>query len=451
MTECSTRLALSPLTKNGTKGSLDRPLVVANDGGAITSDAGVLLLREVDGRVGLTRRLADCLTDLRAPGKVDHPLREMLAQRVFQIAQGYEDCTDADFLRQDPAFKVAVGRAPAVGDMSSQSTLTRLENAVTWEECYRLSEALLAFYLERHRAHPPSHLIIDVDTTDDLTHGQQQYALFNTHYGGHCFLPLLIFAQHVRGGPQYLLAAVLRPGKAPTGRSSMSLLKRVITRLRGAFPKCRIEVRADGGFAAPEVYAGCRALKVGFTIGLPKNTRLSELGAPLLEEAKALCAQTGETVRLYGEIPYQARTWSAPQRVVVKAEVTSQGPNPRYVTTSRSDRPKHLYQFYCQRGDSENRIKELKEDLHADRLSCHRFQANKFRLLLHAAAYVLLQVVQDSLASSELARAQVKTLRLKLLKVGARITQSVRRIAVSLSSAYPYMRFWSRLVPTPPP
>jgi hypothetical protein len=449
MTECSTRLALSPLSKNGTKGSIDRPVVVANDGGAITSDAGVLLLREVDRRVGLTRRLAECLTDLREQGKVDHSLLEILAQRVFQIAQGYEDCNDANFLRKDPAFKVAVGRDPAGPDLSSQSTLTRLENAVTREECYRLSEALFAFYRDRHRSHPPSRIIIDVDTTDDLTHGQQQYSLFNTHYGGHCFLPMLIFAQHIEGGPQYLLAAVLRPGKAPTGRSSMSILKRMITRLRRAFPKCRIEVRADGGFAAPEVYAGCRALKVGFTIALPKNTRLSELAAPLLEEAKALFLQTGETVRLYGEVPYQARTWSAPQRVVVKAEVTSQGPNPRYVTTSRADTPKHLYHFYCQRGDSENRIKELKEDLHADRLSCHRFLANQFRLLLHAAAYVLLQVVQDSLASTELARAQVKTIRLKLLKVGARIIQSVRRIAVSVPSAYPYMRLWSRLVPTP--
>src|SRR5208337_2627859 len=300
MTECSTRLELSPLSKNGTKGSVHRPIVVANDGGAITSDAGVLLLREVDRRVGLTRRLAGCLTDLREPGQETHSPRELLSQRIFQIAQGYEDCNDANYLRKDPAFKVAVGRAPSGPDLSSQSTLTRLENAVTREECYRLSEALFACYLDRHRSHPPSRIIIDVDTTDDLTHGLQQYALFNTHYGGHCFLPMLIFAQHVEGGPQYLLAAVLRPGKSPTGASSASMLKRVSERLREAFPKCKIEVRADGGFAAPEVYEGCRALKVKFTIALPKNTRLSELAAPLLEEAKALFARTGETVRLYG-------------------------------------------------------------------------------------------------------------------------------------------------------
>ncbi len=449
MTECSTRLHLSPLTKNGTKGSINRPIVVANDGGAITSDAGVLLLREVDRRVGLTRRLAGCLTDRREPGQVTHPLRELLSQRIFQIAQGYEDCNDANYLRKDPAFKVAVGRAPSGPDLSSQSTLTRLENAVTREECYRLSEALFACYLDRHRSRPPWRIILDVDTTDDLTHGLQQYSLFNSHYGGHCFLPMLIFAQHVEGGPQYLLAAVLRPGKSPTGRSSASMLKRVIERIREAFPKCKIEVRADGGFAAPEVYEGCRALKVDFTIALPKNTRLSELAEPLLDEAKALFARTGETVRLYGEVQYQAHSWSAPQRVVVKAEVTSQGPNPRYVTTSRSDQPKHLYHFYCQRGDSENRIKELKEDLHADRLSCHRFLANQFRLLLHAAAYILLQVVQQSLAKTELARAQVKTIQLKLLKVGARIIQSVRRIAVSLPSAYPHMHCWSLLLPTP--
>ena len=450
MTECSTRLHLSPLSKSDTKGSINRPVEVANDGGAITSDAGVLVLREVDDRLGLTRRLADAFTDRREQAKVTHPLHEAFSQRIFQIVQGYEDCNDADYLREDPAFKIAVGGSPFGPDLSSQSTLTRLENAATWEDCYRLSEALIDFYLDRHRSNPPSRIILDIDPTDDLTHGQQQYSLFNTHYGGHCFLPILVFAQHVEGGPQYLLAAVLRPGKSPTGRISATLLRWVVRRLQEAFSECKIEVRMDGGLSAPEVYGACRALELDFTVGLPKNSRISELAEPLLAEASALFQQTGETVRLYGEFLYQAGTWSVSQRVIARVEVTAKGVNPRYVTTSRSDEPEDLYHFYCQRGDAENRIKELKSDLHADRLSCHRFISNQFRLILHAAAYVLLQAVQDALAGTELVSAQVTTLRLKLLKVGARIRQSVRRIAVSLPSAYPYMHFWTTLATIPP-
>jgi hypothetical protein len=227
----------------------------------------------------------------------------------------------------------------------------------------------------------------------------------------------------------------------------MRLLGRFITRLQQAFPECRIELRADSGFASPEVYSGCEALGVDYTISVSKNSRLLALAEPWLQEAQTRFAETGQTARVYGEVRYRAHSWAHPQRVVVKAEWMAQGPNPRFVTTSRSDLdPESLYSFYCQRGDAENRIKELKEDLHADRLSCSRFLANQFRLLLHAAAYMLLQALQEALAGTELAAAQVGTLRLKLLKVGARVRESVRRVAVSLPSAYPYFRFWTQLL-----
>jgi len=439
MTECSTHLILSPLGK--------KPVVIANDGGALSSDAGVLLVQRLDRRLGITRALAACLREWRQPGKVQHSLPELLQQRIYQLCLGYEDCNDADSLRTDPALKLALERTPSAADLASQATLSRLENSISARDCYRLSEALLECYVARHRLHPPTRLILDVDTTDDLTHGPQQGALFNTHYGGHCFLPLLFFAQHEEGGPQYLLGAVLRPGKAPSGRASMWLLRRFILRLQQAFPKCRIEVRADSGFASPEIYSGCEALGVDYTISVSKNSRLLALAEPWLQEAQARFAETGQTARVYGEVSYRARSWAHSQRVVVKAEWMAQGPNPRFVTTSRFDLdPESHYSFYCQRGDAENRIKELKEDLHADRLSCSRFLANQFRLLLHAAAYMLLQALQEALSGTELAAAQVGTLRLKLLKVGARVRESVRRVAVSLPSAYPYVRFWERLI-----
>jgi hypothetical protein len=437
MTDCSAELTLFPLSQ--------KPVVVRADGGALTSDAGALLLRQLDERQGLTRRLARCLTDRRDPAKVRHDLLLLLRQRIYQIALGYEDCNDAASLRFDPALKLAVGRAPSADDLASQPTLSRLENAVGWRECWRMSAALLGYYLRQHRKHPPRRLVLDVDATDDETHGDQQLAFFHGYYDEHCYLPLLMFAQAEGKGEQELIGAMLRPGNVHGGHQAMAMIRAVLRRLREAFPGCVIELRADSALALPEVYEGCEKLALPYTISLPKNDRLVEKAQPWMRDAKAIHAETGEKVQVFGEFLHAAHTWSRERRVICKAEVMSQGENPRFVVTSRRLPPKKLYRFYCQRGDPENRIKELKLDLKADRLSCHRFWANQFRLLLHAAAYVLMQAMRAALAGTELARAQVTTLRLQLLKVGARVRESVRRVLVQLPSAYPWFDLWHLL------
>jgi hypothetical protein len=420
--------------------------VIRADGGALTSDAGALLLRQLDERLGLTRRLAECVLDRREPSKVRHEVLSLLRQRIYQIACGYEDCNDADHLRADPALKLAVGRAPTEGDLASQPTLSRWENRIGWRECWRISEALLGCYLQQHRRQPPRRLVLDVDATDDETHGDQQLAFFHGYYDEHCYLPLLVFAQAEGTGEQELIGALLRPGNVHGGHRAMAMVKAIVTRLRQAFPECVIELRADSALALPEVYEGCEKLGITYTISLPKNERLTEMAQPWRRDAEAIHAETGEKVQLFGEFAYAAHAWSRERRVICKAEVMSQGENPRFVVTSRRDlKPKALYRCYCQRGDPENRIKELKLDLKADRLSCHRFWANQFRLLLHAAAYLLMQAMRKLLAGTELAHAQVATLRLYLLKVGARIRESVRRVWVQLPSAYPWFDLWHRL------
>jgi hypothetical protein len=438
MTDCSADLTLFPLPA--------KPVVIRADGGALTSDAGAVLLRQLDERLGLTRQLAGCLVDRRERGKVRHDVLLLLRQRIYQIALGYEDCNDADRLRADPALKLAVGRAPSEDDLASQPTLSRWENAVGWRECWRMGEALLGCYLQRHRKRPPRRLVLDVDATDDETHGDQQLAFFHGYYDEHCYLPLLVFAQAEGKGEQELIGALLRPGNVHGGHRAMALVKAIVTRLRRAFPQCVIELRADSALALPEVYEGCEKLALPYIISLPKNDRLIEKAQPWMRDAQAIHAETGEKVQVFGEFAYAAHSWSHERRVICKAEVMSQGENPRFVVTSRrGPKPKARYRFYCQRGDPENRIKELKLDLKADRLSCHRFWANQLRLLLHAVAYVLMQTMRKLLAGTDLGRAQVATLRLYLLKVGARIRESVRRVLVQLPSAYPWFDLWHRL------
>lgn len=451
MTECSADLTLSPLSRKPSTRPAGKPVVVRNDGGALSSDAGVLLLREVDERVGVSERLARCVVDRRQPVKVQHDVLSLLRQRIYQIACGYEDCNDADSLRCDPALKLAVGKAPSDSDLASQPTLSRLENGVGWRDCWRMSEALLECFVERHCLQPPARIVLDVDATDDETHGHQQLSFFHGYYDEHCYLPLLVFAQREGSGEQELVAALLRPGNVHAGHRAMPLVRAVVKRLRQAFPHCHIELRADSALALPEVYQGCERIGIPYTISLPKNERLKVIAEPWMEQARAIHAESGEKVQVFGEFAYAAQTWDRERRVILKAEVMTQGENPRFVVTSRAELGSEtLYRFYCRRGDPENRIKELKADLRADRLSCHRFWANQFRLLLHAAAYVIMQAMRGLLTGTELARAQVSTLRLRLLKVGARVRESVRRVWVSLPSAYPWFALWPTLARASP-
>ena len=410
---------------------LDRVQVVL-DAPDISSDGGLLLLRKTDRRWDLTRRFARCLGDSRRQASVRHSAWKMLAQRVMGVCLGWEDCNDFDALKSDPLYTVCLNAEPA-----PQPTLSRFENAVSHRDLYRMSEELAAFFVDRHRGKAPRRIVLDLDATDDPAHGQQEFEFYHGYYQTHCFLPLLVFAQ-VDGAPMELLAAVLRPGNSHAGKRSAALLRRLVRILKEAFPVTEILVRADGGFALPEMYAQCESLGLTYLISLPKNSRLQELSKDLMLESREIAHETQATSRLFGELTYAAATWPGERRVIVKAEVMAKGDNPRYVVTNLQGDPETLYTLYVQRGDSENRIKELKLDLFSGRTSCHRFAANCFRLLLHGLAFVLLSLVRELLAGTELARSTMGQIRLKLLKVAAIVEPSTRRILVRLPRGHPH-------------
>jgi hypothetical protein len=411
------------------------------DGGRVSSDGGLLLLREVDRRYGVTESIASRLRDRRQPGKVRQSLHDLVRQRVYQIACGYEDCNDAATLAGDPVFKAALDRVPnSDPDLASQPTLSRFENGLSRTDLYRAAQVLIELFVAQTR--PPQQIILDVDATDDPTHGQQEFSFFHGYYGTYCYLPLLCFAS-ADDGSHHLLAAVLRPGNVHAGAKTVVILKRIVARLRQAWPDTEILLRGDSGLALPEVYDWCEAHGVDYLIGLARNSRLQALAEPFLAQARDEHRQTQSKVRHLHEVRYAAGSWPAERRVIVKAEVTAQGDNLRFVVTSlEGDTPDDLYARYAERGDVENRIKELKNDLAADRTSCHRFLANQARLLLHAVAFVLLTLLRGLLTGTELATAQAATLRLRLLKVGVRVRQSVRRLWLHLASAYPWQHLW---------
>lgn len=422
---------------------LGRKRITASfDGGSISSDAGFLLLREVDGSVGLTEALAICIKDGREQSKVRQSVRDMLMQRLFGIACGYEDCNDHDRLRSDPMLKLSAGREPESGDdLASQPTLTRLENSVGARELYRMEEALLESFIAGHRKYAPRRIVIDADATDDPCHGQQELEFFHGYYDCHCYLPLLVYLS-ADGGEQELVCAVLRPGNVHAGHRVVSIVSRIVERLKEVFPKAEIVFRGDAGMALPAVYDYLEDKGLHYLISLPKNAVLLRLAEADFEDARAAYEETGEKVRKFGEFRYAAETWRSDRRVIVKAEVLCKGENPRFVLTDLGGDPEELYEQYAGRGDVENRIKELKDGLLSGRTSCHSFLANQFRLILHAAAYVLLQALRQVLTGTDMACAQASTLRVKLLKVGARVRETTRRIWVAMPTSYPYQRFW---------
>lgn len=417
--------------------NLDSRAVVAEfSAGPMTSDGGLLLLREIDQAIGLATAMSQALCDPRDPAKLRHAQEELLRQRLFAIAMGYEDCNDHNTLRFDPGLKTAIGRLPVTGEaLASQPTLSRLENRVSHAELRRLSDVLMQAYLA---AHPGGRklIVLDIDSTDDPTHGQQQLSFFHGYYDQHMFHPVLVF-DALSGFP---LAAVLRAGNTHASKGAAAILKRVIRRLKKAHPKATILLRADAGFAVPAIYEMLEREKVRYTIGLITNDRLRERVSFLAQKAEQDFAQSGVKQRLFTSFQHQAGSWQRSRRVIAKVERLSKGLNTRFVVTNiLFESAAQIYDgIYTGRGDAENRIKELKLHLKADRLSCTRFKANQFRLLLHTFAFVLLWHLRKNLADTELATATVDTLRLKLLKIGARITQSVRRILFAMPKAYPY-------------
>jgi hypothetical protein len=419
------------------------PLEAVFDAGRLTSDGGLPWLAEADEALGLCEALAACIPEWRR-GPVRHAPATLVRQRVFQIACGYEDQDDADTLRADPLLKLVCGRLPESGaDLASQPTLSRLENAVDRRTCYRLAQALVAVYLrEREREGVPRRLLLDLDGTDAPTHGGQEGAAYHGHFRQHMYHPLLVFD----GDTDQLITAVLRPGNAHGSHGVVAVLKRLVAAFRARWPRVQIELRADSGFAVPALYDYCEAERITYTIGLVPNPRLEALAAPLLAEARRQRAETGaDKVRLAGEAEYQAGSWSRPRRVVFKAEALAKGPNTRFVVTTRADDPLAAYDWYVDRGEPEQWIGDFKLGCFADRLSCHRFGANQFRLLLHAAAYWLLDTLRRWLARLGVPRLQLATVRLRLLKIGGRVRQLLSRVRLSLASQHPGEPLWRLL------
>jgi DDE family transposase len=413
--------------------------VVADfQGGQLTSDAGALLLRELGQRLGLFDALDRVIPDRRFAPLVVHPQRTLLAQRIIAIALGYEDLNDHQTLREDPVLQIAAGRPP--GDdatLASPPTLCRLENRVDRPTLIRIAEVLVDQFIASHRT-PPEHLILDFDATDDPVHGQQEGRFFHGYYDHHCFLPLYVFC-----GDE-LLTAYLRPSNIDASKHARAVLKLLVRKLRAAWPAVRITIRADSGFCRWRPMRWCDSQGIGYVLGLAKNAVLERQARDWIERAARQFRRTGQPQRLFGSFSYAASSWDRRRRVIVKAEHTAQGANPRFVVVNVPGDPQELYdQVYCQRGEMENRIKEQQLGLFADRTSCQAFLANQFRLLLSSAAYVLMNALRrEALSGTELARAQVGTLRLKLLKVAARVVVSVRRVVFHLASSYPYQELF---------
>ena len=435
----------------------ERPVVAQFDQTQGSSDGGAILLKAADQRLGLTTALAACLKDERQEAKVDHEFEELLKQRVMAIACGYEDTNDAARLASDPVHKLVVGRDPQRGeDLASQPTLSRFENAPNRKELFRMGEALAETVIERHRKRLRGRarlITIDLDPTDDPTHGAQQLSFFNAHYDTYCYLPIVGFVTFDQEVEQYLVTAVLRPGNASGSAGAVGILRRLIPRLREAFPKARIRVRLDGGFASPEVFyfLDCEP-KVDYLVNFAVNAVLERKTEAAMKRARRASETSGQTEHVYGECQYRTRkTWPWKRRVIYKAEVVrAEGKepkdNPRFVVTNMKQSPQWLYEeVYCKRGDVENRIKELHYGMEIGRTSCTKFWANQFRVLMTGAAYVLMQELRLGLAGTASAQAQVTTLRERFLKLGVRVLASVRRIVLHLPQSFPYLDSFHRL------
>jgi hypothetical protein len=408
-----------------------RKLAVNFNGGAITSEAGLTLVREFDDRLGLTKRLVDLVADWRDARYTAHSMLSLLRQRIYQVVAGYEDCNDATYLREEPTMQAVAGEPGE--SLASQPTLSRLEGSADWDSI-RLMESEGAEWFCRHGA-TEGEIVLDMDSTEDPTHGQQQLSFFNGHYDSHMYHPLLIF----EGKSGVLLSSRLRPGNSAAFRQSVPMLRPLTRRLRARFPDREIGLRADGAFSVPELLDYAEYAGLGYAIGFGRNEKLHDIVMPLCEKIDLQWeCNPGKALRHYTSFSYQARRWSRSRRVVAKIERTRDGMNLRFLVTNRKGRAKEIFDWYEQRGQAENFIKELKNDLSADRLSCSKYRANAFRLQLYATAYNLLVLFRRHvLAGTQLARATTGTIRLRLLKVGARVKLTARRLWFHLATGWP--------------
>lgn len=428
MTECNSQIDLFSIGR--------RTVTATFDNVHLTSDSGVTFLHRIDQRLGLTERLADAIVDRRESSKVRHSTRDLLMQRIALICAGYEDANDATTLRHDPAFQLALGRVPGESSLASQPTLSRFEQRPR-RDLLSLSNVLLDLWVERLKRKAKKtkkrlRIILDFDSTDFITHGDQQLNFFHGHYENYIYYPVLVFDQD--GFP---VAAVLRSGDTRTG-GVCAVLLRIMEKLSFALGKFDVLVRADAGFSTPELYRLCDTMGIRYVVGLITHKALKEIAEPWMAEARKMFEETGQPVRLIREFEHRwGRKDGGMHRIIAKAEVTVLGDNPRFLITNMTDSPERVYETYTGRGQCENHIKELKCAMLGDRMSCHAFAANQFRLLLHTAAYVLMFVLREELEALSTTRMQMDTLRLRILKVAAVVKVSARRIWLHLSAQHP--------------
>ena len=411
-------------------GRFGRRVIQADfSGGDLSSDGGLLLLRQVDRHLGLSHAAAAAIPDPRDPERIRHGLRDLLAQRLYGLCCGYEDLNDHKALRGDVLMQTAVGRDEA---LASAPTFSRLENRATRAQAWALHAVLIEQFIASHKS-APEELVLDIDASDLPLHGNQELSQFHAYYDHHCYLPLYVFCG------QAMLACYLRPSKIDGAKHAAALIKLLVTRLRQAWPNTRFVVRGDSGFCRRRLLQWCERSGVGYVIGLARNARLH--AAVELAEASLAdgYSRSGTKQRLIGEFSYAAKSWSHERRVITRLEYGSQGTNPRFIVTNLESDAIQLYEhLYCQRGEAENRIKEAQLDLFGTRASCSRFIANQFRLLLAALAYTLMQRLRAlALRATELERASAATIRVRLLKIGAAILRNTRRVRVMLASHHP--------------
>jgi Transposase DDE domain group 1 len=460
MTECNpTEVQLHPVGA--------RDLVARFDGGNITSDAGGILLRELELKTGIIRQFAECFTDYRDAELIEHSVYDLLAQRVYGIALGYEDQNDHDDLRRDPLMAVLVGKADPTGNdrvrardkgnaLAGKSTLNRLEltPAGASEDsrykkivasCASIEQVFVKLFLQAHPK-PPKRIVLDLDSTNDPVHGDQLGRFFHGYYKEYCFLPLYIFCG------EHLLCAALRPADIDASAGALGHLQRIVAAIRAQWPEVKIVVRADSGFCRDHIMNWCEREHVDFLFGLPQNKRLLRIIGLEMHQAKQLSETTGQAARVFKDFTYKThKTWSRTRRVVGKAEHLTGKANPRFVVTSLSpeefDAVTLYEKEYCARGEMENRIKEQQLYLFADRTSADTMRANQLRLWLSSIAYTLLATLrQKALAGTEMASARCDTIRLKLLKIGAQVRVTVRKVWLSLSEAYPLRELFERVM-----
>jgi len=414
-------------------------------GGALSSDGGVVLLRELERGLNFAGTMAACLHDRRDPSRTLHDYASMIRSRILAISCGYEDCDDLDGLRHDPALKIACDRLPDTGHaLASQPTLSRLENTPSWRELARMGLALIDLFCASFST-VPGHIVLDIDDTSDRTHGGQQLSLFNTHAGGYCFQPIHIYD----AASQKPVCFVLRPGKRPSGQEAAQILRHVIRRIRQNWPRVTITVRGDGHYGTPEVMQLLEQSGCTYILSLPGNKTLKQLSHPWCEDVATRRAVGGKPkVRRFFQTRYGAKSWSKKRKVIARVEATEQGSDVRYIVTNLAGRGKHLYEkVYCARGKMENLIKEHKLYTKSDRTSCHRWQANQFRLFLHTGAYWLLLLLRGAAPKrSRWRTATFETIRRTFLKIAVRVEQLKTRITMALPTACPHQKMFALLL-----